>query len=137
MQSWISINPTEIQKQKSTEVMGINVNVFLPPSHVPNAVRGYFNESHHTFIVEFKYIGDQESLKDVLSEDGVIKLYVGRSSGRIFKIVVDMKTAKVREVQVKIGRALDINNDINPTNRSAASSVLNLTKDQLFSELRA
>lgn len=121
MSEWININFEDIElierKRKKKEVKtGIQLNLYISPYDIPDAVRGYYDKKNRKFVIEFSYIG-KEKIKDKKLNDD-ISLGVGINSNRIYKIYIDInylndsknskpKTVKLNFIIDKLNSAID------------------------------
>lgn len=62
---------------------------FASPYDVPEAIRGYRLADTRNFIIEMKYIVEDEDRKTVKQNDHV-SLQLGKASGRLYAIIFDL-----------------------------------------------
>jgi hypothetical protein len=103
MATWISVEPESANVPHLEWVRGIQVKVFASPHDVPIAVKGEYEQDCDRFVIRLKYVDqDSSGLNRELSDDGVIHVYKGVSSGRVERIEVDVKKKKAATVELNI-----------------------------------
>lgn len=98
MSEWLRVNPAEFSKPEQRKIHGMNVEVFVSPYDMPEAVRGILEADSKTFTIEFRYIGGDEPLEQVIQDR--VTTFVGKHSERIYKIVLPM--AKEQPVSLRL-----------------------------------
>lgn len=111
MSDWVKLNPSEFNKSEHKVIHGVDLEVFLSPYDIPEAIRGAFQKESGKFVIEFKYIGGSEPL-DEKDENESILLQIGRHSKRLYQIQVaidpDMhKTIGLKLFLPKVNRLLE------------------------------
>jgi len=84
MSDWLEINPKEFSASEHVQIRGVNIEVFLSPFDLPEAVRGSYDRDAKKFLIEFRYIGGNEPLATDMLESDTIS--IGKHSKRIYKI---------------------------------------------------
>lgn len=108
MERWIKLNPNDLALAKTESIQGVNVKVFVPPHQIPEAVKGFYNKTICKFIIEFKYIGNQEELYvDEKASDENVKFKIGKKSGRLFEIELDVDKIEVTKVILEVIKKLE------------------------------
>jgi hypothetical protein len=103
MDTWINVAPQSANIPQLETVRGIQVQVFASPHDVPVGVRGAFDRTCNRFVINLRYVDqDNSGLIPEASDDGVICLYKGASSGRVERIEVDVKKEKASSVALNI-----------------------------------
>jgi hypothetical protein len=100
MSPWIPIDSAAFNVPHEEEVRGVRITVLCSPHDIPSDIRGFYEESIERFVIEFKYIAD-EPLQSI-TDKPLVKVIVGKNSGRLFRIEVDVKSLDVREVQLQV-----------------------------------
>jgi len=87
---WRPLVPEDLVGQDIvTHQSGVTIRVFVSPFDVPEGVRGYYDDSAHVFRIEFKYPFDEELVPQAKAPDN-LRLFVGKNSGRLKQIEVDV-----------------------------------------------
>jgi len=97
---WIEVDPSAVNPPKTEELDGVEVTVLMSPYDIPKALRGRYDKSSKRFVIEFHYIGD-EATRDEPSE-GHLVLRLGKNSGRLYGIILDVDAMKASWVQLAI-----------------------------------
>ncbi|WP_422353045.1 hypothetical protein [Stenotrophomonas sp. AR026] len=99
MADWVEVDESKYNEVKDARSVVIEMNV--SPYDVPHQVRGGFDEGQRKFVIEFRYIDDEE-LREVKVDDHVHAL-IGRKSSRVYSLVVDVDAIGVDSVALKMG----------------------------------
>jgi len=149
MMEWIELKPRKLNQRRIQNFNGVEVEVFLSPYDVPDAMRGEIDPETNNFIVRFRYMGcdePQEKLERKRSQDHVW-LHLGRNTGRLYAVEADLKALNTNAIQLamQIPDALEGAIDwlsANTTSRSArqgnysvAKRAMASQKDRLYREL--
>jgi len=113
----------------------------MSPHDVPGAVRGEFEKSLNRFVIEFKYM-DEEPWSRVPSDNN-IELRVGRHSGRLHGIEIDVVGLHADKVELKMhivdmikqaltGFAQHSGKNNRIANYEIAKNVISKEQDQIF-----
>jgi hypothetical protein len=95
--AWVRLSP-ELRKR---ETKSDGVEVFVSPYDVPEAVRGRYDEKAKRFVIEFKYLDDEKASGE--HEGEPVALRVGKNSGRLFGIQIDVEALKSKDNAVLLG----------------------------------
>lgn len=149
MSRWLQVNPDaeEFTKRLQTEGSKVKVEFLVSSYDIPEAVRGFYNEDRGRFIIEFKYIGNEPTKPQ--PQDDYVTFVIGKNSGRLYGIEIDVKTLRVDKVELrmKINKIKDevkktLNNLIQkPINRlrqdnyRLTQKALSEKEDELYSSL--
>lgn len=91
---WIKLDPqalTEAQREELPDSdPDVKIHLSVSPYDVPEAFRGFFNESGDRFIIQFKYLLPDEPTQE-RPADHATTLHVGKNSGRLYGIEVDVQ----------------------------------------------
>lgn len=108
---WISLDPAQFSEAQQMSIEGLNVEVFLSPYDMPEAVRGLREEHPDKFVIEFKYIGGEEEVETETQGDLAFK--IGKHSKRLYSIEVadtafgDKKSVGLSLMLPKLDTAID------------------------------
>lgn len=103
MDTWINVAPQSANIPQLETVRGIQVQVFASPHDVPVGVRGAFDRSCNRFVIVLRYVDqDNSGLIPETSDDGIIYVFKGASSGRVERIEVDVKKERASAVALNI-----------------------------------
>lgn len=145
MDSWIPVNTSEINELRVVSLHGVNVNVYLSPYDVPRGIRGYFDREADRFAIEFQYIV-KEPTKKLDGKDGVVTVYVGKNSGRLYRILINVNKIKVDHVALEVRVSELVSEKISELkkkmqkrkeNYDVAGRVIQETQEKLLEELAA
>jgi len=98
---WISVDPQELDTVQSHTENGVEINIGLSPYQIPEGVRGYYDEELERFVIELKYLDDDEELERVWDAHH-ISLFAGKGSHCLYEIHVDVKSLDVNAVSLKL-----------------------------------
>jgi hypothetical protein len=143
MAEWLKLDPAEFSKAEHKSLHGVDVEVYLSPYDIPEAVRGSYNKENRRFLIEFKYIGGDEPLETETDNRSGAILKIGRHSKRIYQIEIDMDSTKekmigLRLILPKVDRVLNkLAKDFSSTrhmgNYEVAKEILAKRADKIFS----
>lgn len=97
---WVQVNSEELDKERSEVIRGVEVTVLASPYDVPDAVRGRYDEDQRRFIIEFRYFDEEEWWRD--EKDKHLALRIGRNSGRLLGIEINVDALKANEVKLQL-----------------------------------
>jgi hypothetical protein len=93
MSAWMRLEPDNLDRQKKNASHNrINIEVSLSPYDIPEAVRGF--ESNGSFVIEFRYLGDEQTEIKASQNGDEVKFEVGKNSGRLYRIHLDLTRIK-------------------------------------------
>ena len=101
MSQWRKVDNEQVNRPTEEQIDGITIRMLVSPFDVPEAVRGDFNNARKTFAISFKYRAGEESLSEQRFDDDTV-LFVGRASGRIYRIEIDLKRVMVNGVALEL-----------------------------------
>jgi hypothetical protein len=147
MSDWVRVEPDEIDQPDIEKLGHVEITMLMSPYDVPRAVKGGYSSDIKKFVIELRYQTD-ETVSSIDAEHGSITLWLGRSSGRIHRIVVDVDKLNVSSVELRIGvekavsAALDqLKHRPRHLNRArnydAALSAIMKNEERVFAELPA
>jgi hypothetical protein len=153
MPNWIHIDQDALAAPRVDTLRGVDVTIYFSPYDVPEAVRGDYDPSRKRFVVQFKYPGGEEEpdLEPQQREHALFR--VGRRTGRLYEIEVDVDSLGAQTVGLnfqtaKAQKAFDVasaaikvfspgRGRMAPNNYIAASGAISQVKEQLVDSLAA
>lgn len=142
MTEWLQLDGKRLNPLQEREIRGVKIDVYLSPYDVPEAVRGFYDESIPRFVIEFKYLGEESTR---LQRHKHLELRVGKNSGRLYRIDVDVQSLKAEAVSLNmhipelLSKAIDslapAASDQRQDNYDLAKRVISERKEDLFREL--
>lgn len=142
MTEWLQLDGKRLNPLQKREIRGVKIDVYLSPYDVPEAVRGFYDESIKRFVIEFKYLGEESKR---LQRNKHLELRVGKNSGRLYRIDVDVESLKAEAVSLNmhipellsktIDRLEPATSDLRQDNYDLAKRVISERKEDLFREL--
>ena len=102
-EEWVEADVASKLPPRDEEFRGVHIRVFVSPYNIPEAVRGYGISEPKRFRVEFRYPEQDRSYIPV--KHGPLELHVGKSSGRLCKIDVDVAALNVDTVSLELLQA--------------------------------
>jgi len=100
MSEWVRLDVQQFSKPKRLKSHGVEINVVMSPYDVPEAVRGNFDQVLKQFVIEFRYIDDEPVKREKHGEH--IALRIGRHSGRLYGIEVDVNAMEADAVGLHV-----------------------------------
>lgn len=99
---WIELDP-DILNESTPQLNdnGVEVVVGLSPFDIPEAVRGYMNAQLNRFVIEFRYLGEEERRVPQKLND-FINLRIGENSNRPYEILIDVTALKADTVKLLV-----------------------------------
>jgi hypothetical protein len=101
---WIEVEPSELSTPQTMKRDGVSITVTSSPYDLPDGVRGAFDANLGKFVIEFRYVGAEPTVKEL--HDKYIVLRLGKNSGRLYAIEIDVEAAKAGWVTL-IQKAID------------------------------
>lgn len=87
LRDWAQTDVMRLQVEHIEAIEGTGATAMLSADDVPEAVRGYFDDSGSKCVVEFRYIDGSEQLLTERPHEHIL-VKVGKESGRIYQIEV-------------------------------------------------
>jgi hypothetical protein len=148
---WIPLNPDALNSGEALPAPhGIHISFKMSPYDVPEAVRGFLDESRDQFVIEFKYMLQEEPTRSE-EKDGVV-FRIGKHSGRVYELCVPIEWVRERLQEMGDVRPFeDISTGVYsrlsgflqrypsaaPANkRNVAERAIETTRSELFSDLQ-
>ncbi len=100
MNTWLPVQEREFDKSNSKTHDGITIQVSLSPYDIPEAVRGFREANTPWFVIEFRYISSEPTRTQELDQN--LALILGRHSGRLFAIRMNVEALKAQKVKLDI-----------------------------------
>jgi hypothetical protein len=100
MSEWQLLDPNTLSSPQKREVRGVQINVLISPYDVPQGIRGSFDRDLNRFVIEFKYMDGEPTRKE--HADKYLAAFVGKSSGRLYRIEVDVVSLKASAVELRL-----------------------------------
>lgn len=109
MSEWLELDPTKLNVGTQKEIRGVQVNVHLSPYDVPDGVRGYFDKKLNRFVIEFRYMGQEDPNESVdrIDHQRHVRAIVGRHSRRLYRIEIDTISLQVKAVGLQFVNEID------------------------------
>lgn len=105
MPGWHRLDPREFGLLGRTENRsGVEITMLISPYDFPNAVRGEFDSAGGCLRIEFRYIQTEDC--ETRDLDEYVRIRVGKNSGRIYGIEVDVARLKAGQVTLSLGRVV-------------------------------
>jgi hypothetical protein len=137
---WIAVDPRNLNKpQRQQTNSGVEIELYMSPYDIPQAVNGRYDESKKRFVIEFSYIAGDEPRKCV-PQDEHLSLYVGKQTNRLYAIEVDIDALQAETVALtvsqRIQNAMDALSSQPPrANHQIAREVIRSKHAELLSRL--
>jgi len=89
-----------IENEDVDSQKGIHIELFLPPSDIPEFLQHKYDEVHDILFIDFKY-AIQEKIERLFEKEG-ISLWIGKESGKPFYLQIkNIKKDKIDAVQLR------------------------------------
>ncbi|MDE3188948.1 MAG: hypothetical protein KGM96_15665 [Acidobacteriota bacterium] len=95
---WIQVEPS--LRMRSEPRQGLQLTLFVPPHEVPQAVRGEFDKQLKKFVIEIRYLDDEDFKRETM--DDTVCLRIGKNSRRLLGIELDTANLNVAQVQFQL-----------------------------------
>lgn len=102
MTDWIALDQLAIARGslESNSERGVRIDIAVSPFDVPEALRGSFDATINRFVIEFKYMQDDPWIRQ--EGDEHLALRVGRHSGRLYGIEVDLAALDAAHLALRL-----------------------------------
>jgi hypothetical protein len=86
----------------------VEVEISVSPYDVPEAVRGDYDEEKKRFVIEFSYPTTDDNIA-VQDFDRFTRIGIGRASGRLYRVELDVDAMKAEAVglRLQVARLVD------------------------------
>lgn len=91
---WISVTPGDYVASDDA----IDIRILTSPYDIPDRVRGGYDDDLHRFVVEFRYMSDEEYR--IVDVGNGVRIHLGKHSGRI--VGADVDVAQLSTFQVAV-----------------------------------
>ena len=118
MSQWTPVDPKLFPAQLGVRTIQLNVTLSVSPYDVPRAVKGGYDKKKKRFVVEFQYIEEEPLTRK--RHDSEITALVGKNSGRLFGLEIDVEKAGASQVELNV-----ITNAIEVTGRDFPQREIN------------
>lgn len=98
---WIDIDPSRFNDERTTTKDGVELIVGMSPYDLPDGVRGYYADHQDQFVIQFRYLSDDEPQTEVVCNEHV-KFFVGVHSKRLYAIHVDVCGMGANSINLKV-----------------------------------
>jgi hypothetical protein len=102
---WIVLDPHLYDPTKPVIDRGVAFSVFLSPYDMPDAVRGRYDQARKRFIIDFRYISDEETEPKKVDTNVVVQ--IGRQTKRLHQIEVDIHALGAKQVALILTNAIE------------------------------
>ncbi len=99
MPDWIQVEIGDEEKVRKATIRGAEVDLFVSPYDVPDAVRGSYSSDEKIFSLEFRYVGD-ESIKEVAGEH--VTYHIGSFSSRLYGLDLDVRALGIESIDLSV-----------------------------------
>ena len=99
MPDWITVEIEDAETLRKKSVRGIDVQFFVSPYDIPEAIRGRYDAQHKKFVIEFKYVGNESTTK---VEDKHVTYNVGQTSRRLYGLAIDVEALRAEIVGLNV-----------------------------------
>ena len=65
---WIEVDPEKVNPPRTESLDGVEVTVLMSPYDIPRALKGEYNEREQRFLIEFRYLGEEDTYEDTPHE---------------------------------------------------------------------
>jgi hypothetical protein len=90
MGEWQKLNRAELNTPTRETFRGVSVELALSPFDIPEAVRSGWTAEKKIFSFEFKYLGGDESTREIRNSKTPVTLHVGNTSNRLYRVDIDV-----------------------------------------------
>ncbi|HRX86556.1 MAG TPA: hypothetical protein P5572_16155 [Phycisphaerae bacterium] len=98
--NWHPVKLADARRAQRRQIKGVDFEVHFSPFDLPDGVRGDYCPKRNRFVIEFHYPGLEERTTD-READEHITFVVGRNSGRLYEIVVDVRAMNAQAVSLR------------------------------------
>ena len=101
MANWVEVDWEKLNPPRQEQIDGVGVTVYFSPYDMPEAVKGEDNDAKDRFVIRFQYLGGEEPV-EYHDKDKHIQLGIGKKTGRLHEILVDVKSLQAGSVMLKM-----------------------------------
>ncbi|WP_223303833.1 hypothetical protein [Dokdonella koreensis] len=131
--SWIPVVNANKDLFVRREVRGTSVRVAPSPHDVPTCLRTVREEGDRKVILEVRYLDEEATIRRSVSEK--VEAHVGRNSGRLHRLSVDLnrspvKVAAIQEFEKALHKVQAcVKHGLNVSNAEIIEKAVGLTKE--------
>lgn len=102
--AWIITDYKLVNTKVGKDSSHVNVDVYLSPSNMPVATRGFEDPDTKKLIIEFKYVDELSGTDEVVSvsADGIIQVVADSSTHRIRRVEIDFLAKRATQVTLNL-----------------------------------
>ncbi|WP_342316122.1 hypothetical protein [Lysobacter sp. FW306-1B-D06B] len=99
---WIEVDEDRYDKdyEERRDVRSVVIHVSASPYDIPHQVKGEFAPDSHRLVITFRYLADEPTHQVHLAKHAIAA--VGKKSGRVYSIEIDVDSLNVEEVKLKL-----------------------------------
>lgn len=97
---WHPVKLTDSRRAQRRIINGVEFEVHFSPFELPDAVRGDYCSKRNRFVIQLRYPGPEERTVERRADDHVT-FVVGRFSGRLYEIMVDVNALNAQAVSLR------------------------------------
>ena len=88
MSSWVRVDQDLLNSEPQTDqIGGVTVNVYFSPYDVPGWVRGYQDTVRDRFVIEFRYLSqDEKKITSAMNKKSTAFVSRGAETGRVYGV---------------------------------------------------
>jgi hypothetical protein len=146
MSEWMKLDLASLDKGRTERIHGVMVHLLASPHNVPEAVRGFYDKAKERFVIEFRYLDEEDTVKKTANAETC--LFVGKNSSRLYRIELDVRALKAKEVGLLVSAPQSAMEGIQylkqhqqslsiERNYDVADTVIEREKGKLFQPLHA
>ena len=111
MSDWVPLTIQTLAFSRHRKIRGVDIDLVISPYDIPEAVRGEYDKNLRRFVIEFRYMSDEPWEYD--KYDSGIALRIGRHSGRLYGIEVDVHALDAQRINLRMTVEKAVANAIN------------------------
>jgi hypothetical protein len=111
MTDWVPLDANTLALPKHRTIRGVDITLVTSPYDIPEAVRGDYNKELRRFVIEFRYMSDEPLERYKCGKDIILR--IGRNSGRLYSIEIDIHDLSTQEINLRMNVAKAATNAIN------------------------
>lgn len=124
MKDWLEVDTARFRQDRTEEIrQGVQVKMAVSPYDVPQGVRGYTDKTTSNFVIEFKYLVEDEPHVQTAHENPHVRVEIGKNSKRIYRIMLDVVALKCDLVRLAVDAIEEL-----PREHNRLSNSYDLTK---------
>ena len=96
MPKWIELEAQEYLRRGTVDA-DVHIEIAVSPYDIPEAVRGYRDQSGGRFVIEFRYMTTEDEERKRENEFTFVR--IGKRTGRLYAIEFDLTAAGLQEIE--------------------------------------